>query len=230
MARGGRDEFFRRRDRDAERAGCRRPRDDGEQDAGAAFASTTILDWVNARWRCRAKVAWEFVVPKANFGGMPRFKRTGSVINPPPPRWNNETSGEAPRWRKKNGKRPDRVRGKGRRSSCSRGNNRFAARGVKRYLCMRESAGLTGEKIVRELGRPRRRPSVNAHETASSSQKSEWQICPYPLSCPRRRGVLSSEHDWRSGLSGFKRAEYRKGSEFARVSLLITRLTRFNFL
>src|SRR5882724_4578356 len=46
----------------------------------------TILDWVKCQVALpEPKEAWSLLVPKAKAGGMPRFKRTGSVIRPPPP-------------------------------------------------------------------------------------------------------------------------------------------------
>src|SRR2546421_970572 len=42
------------------------------------------------------KVAWSLFVPKANSGGMPTFRRTGKVINPPPPAMESTNPAQSP--------------------------------------------------------------------------------------------------------------------------------------
>src|SRR5882762_5000407 len=100
---------------------------------------------------------------------------------------------------------------------------RLAARAVDRRLILTDG-------VIRS-GWPNKEAERECHmKTASSSQKSEWgKYCHIPCRVHGGRGVLSSEHDWRSGLSGFKRAEYRKGSRICPCKSLITRFNPLQF-
>jgi len=100
--------------------------DDGEQDAGAAFAEHDDFGWAgNARWRCQSEGGLEFFGAEGEFGGMPssreRERDQSAAAGDGIKRNSVEAGGE------KNGKRPDRGEGKGAPEFMFRGTNVRAA-------------------------------------------------------------------------------------------------------